>query len=74
MKKLVSLVLSLILVLSLAAFANATSEPLVINFWHTGGSGALQEAVDMPLKNSTPPSAPKKTLKSLTPISAATTR
>ena len=23
----------------------AASEPITINFWHTGGSGALQEAV-----------------------------
>ncbi len=45
MKKFLALVLALALVLSLAPMALATSEPITINFWHTGGSGALQEAV-----------------------------
>ncbi len=44
MKKLVSLALALIMVLLLAPAAFA-SEPITVNFWHTGGSGALQEAV-----------------------------
>jgi len=45
MKKLVSIVLTLVLVLSLTPIAFASSEPITINFWHTGGSGALQTAV-----------------------------
>ncbi len=45
MKKLLALVLTSVLTLSLAAAIPALAEPLVINFWHTGGSGALQEAV-----------------------------
>lgn len=45
MKKLVSLVLALMMVLSLASVASAADEPLIINFWHTGGSGGLQAAV-----------------------------
>ena len=46
MKKILALVLSLALMLSLAPMALASSsEPITINFWHTGGSGTLQEAV-----------------------------
>ncbi len=44
MKKLVSLVLMLVMVAMLVPTAFA-AEPIIINFWHTGGSGALQEAV-----------------------------
>ncbi len=45
MKKLVSLILVMVMVLSLLPLALASGEPLTINFWHTGGSGALQEAI-----------------------------
>lgn len=46
MKKFLALVLSLAFVLALAPAAYAASaEPLTINFWHTGGSGALLEAI-----------------------------
>jgi sn-glycerol 3-phosphate transport system substrate-binding protein len=45
MRKTVALFLALVLMMSLASFAGAATEPVVINFWHTGGSGALQSAV-----------------------------
>ncbi len=45
MKKLVSLALALMMVLSLASVASAADDPIIINFWHTGGSGGLQSAV-----------------------------
>ncbi len=44
MKKLVSLILVLVMVMLMAPAAFA-ADPITINFWHTGGSGALQEAV-----------------------------
>ncbi len=47
MKRIVSIALLTVFLLSLMSFAPALaqSEPITINFWHTGGSGALQEAV-----------------------------
>jgi ABC-type glycerol-3-phosphate transport system substrate-binding protein len=44
MKKLVSLALVLVMVMLMAPAAFA-ADPITINFWHTGGSGALQEAI-----------------------------
>lgn len=46
MKKLVSLVLALILAMSIVSYAGAQSVPVVINFWHSFGSGANLEAID----------------------------
>ena len=48
MKKRISLVLALMILLSLCSFARAEQEPLHIEFWHTRGSGANYEV----LKNS----------------------
>lgn len=48
MKKRISLVLALMILLSLCSFARAEKEPLHIEFWHTRGSGANYEV----LKNS----------------------
>ena len=48
MKKRISLVLALMMLLSLCSFARAEQEPLHIEFWHTRGSGANYEV----LKNS----------------------
>lgn len=48
MKKRISLVLALMILLSLCSFACAEQEPLHIEFWHTRGSGANYEV----LKNS----------------------
>jgi len=45
MKKLVSLTLAVMMLLSLVSVATAADDPIVINFWHTGGSGGLQAAV-----------------------------
>ena len=49
MKRIGSAVLMAVLLLSLVSFAPAMaqSEPVTVNFWHTGGSGALQEAVQI---------------------------
>ena len=44
MRKLVTLALAVVMLFSLAGTALA-AEPITINFWHTGGSGALAEAV-----------------------------
>ena len=44
MRKFMALSLSVVLLLSLASVALA-QEGVIINFWHTGGSGALAEAV-----------------------------
>ena len=40
MKKRISLVLALMMLLSLCSFARAEQEPLHIEFWHTRGRGA----------------------------------
>ena len=48
MKKRISLVLALMILLSLCSFARAEKEPLHIEFWHSRGSGANYEV----LKNS----------------------
>ena len=48
MKKRISLVLALMMLLSLCSFARAEQEPLHIEFWHTRGSGANYDV----LKNS----------------------
>lgn len=45
MKKLTSLLLSLMLVLSLCSFAAAEEEPTLVRFWHNMSSGAKQEAL-----------------------------
>ena len=46
MKKLLSIVLALMLVLACAATASAeTSEPITIKFWHHRGSGTQYECV-----------------------------
>jgi len=45
MRKLMALSLALVLLLSLATASIAEKEPITVNFWHTGGSGALAEAV-----------------------------
>ena len=52
MKKLVSLVLALIMVLSMSsALAYSPEEPITILFWHTRGSGAQQETVTYQVKS-----------------------
>lgn len=48
MKKRISIVLALMMLLSLCSFAHAEQQPLQIEFWHTRGSGANYEV----LKNS----------------------
>lgn len=45
MRKLMAFSLALVLLLSLATASIAEKEPITVNFWHTGGSGALAEAV-----------------------------
>lgn len=52
MKKLVSLLLALMLVMSISsALAYSAEEPITITFWHTRGSGAQQETVDYQIKS-----------------------
>ena len=46
MKKRISLVLALMILLSLCSFARAEQEPLHIEFWHTRGSGANYEVLN----------------------------
>lgn len=46
MKRILGAFLALIMMLSLTSFAVAEKAPLTINFWHTGGSGALADAVN----------------------------
>ena len=50
MRKMVSLLLTLVLILSLGTFAVGEGEPITINFWHTRGSGANYEVVEHSVK------------------------
>ena len=67
MKKFVSLLAALLLVLSLcgSALAYSPEEPIHILFWHTRGSGAQQQTVDYQIEqfNATVGKAKKRALR-----------
>lgn len=46
MRKMMALILVLALLLSITSLTSAEKEPIIVNFWHTGGSGALADAVN----------------------------
>lgn len=50
MKKLVSLVLILMMMLSLVSVAGASEDPITLQFWHTRGSGANYDVVAASVK------------------------